>query len=145
MNIGEAAAASGVSAKMLRYYESIGLITAVGRAANGYRVYGRSDVDTLRFIRRARDFGIPIERVRLLVGLWRDDDRPSREVKAIALRHVADLEAKIAELTAMRDALSRLAKGCRGDGRPECPILSDLAGVSSVATVHSPRPRRSWS
>lgn len=132
MNIGEAAAASGVSAKMLRYYESIGLTQPAGRSASGYRTYGDREVDTLRFIRRARDFGMPMDRVRLLVGLWQDTTRPSREVKRIALQQVADLEAKISELTAMKDALATLAHACRGDSRPDCPILRDLAGVSTA-------------
>lgn len=130
MNIGEAAKASGVSAKMLRYYETIGLIPPAGRSASGYRTYGDREVETLRFIRRARDFGIPTDRVKLLVSLWQDATRPSREVKRIALQQVAELEAKISELTAMKDALAGLAQACRGDSMPECPILRDLAGVS---------------
>lgn len=136
MNIGEAARASGVSAKMLRYYEGTGLIPPAGRSASGYRTYGERDVDTLRFIRRARDFGLPMDRVKLLVGLWQDRTRPSREVKRIALQQVTELEAKISELTAMKDALAALAHACRGDSRPDCPILRDLAGVSS----HPPHP-----
>jgi MerR family copper efflux transcriptional regulator len=135
MNIGEAALASGVSAKMIRYYESTGLIPKAGRSEAGYRTYSGHDVDTLRFIRRARDFGVPMERVKLLVGLWQDKHRPSREVKAIALRQVAELEAKIAELSAMKDALAELAQACHGDGRPDCPILRDLAGVAA-SSVH---------
>lgn len=131
MNIGQAATASGVSAKMLRYYESIGLIPPAGRSASGYRTYGDRDVETLRFIRRARDFGIPMDRVKLLVGLWQDRTRPSREVKRIALQQVAELDAKILELTAMKNALAGLAHACRGDSRPDCPILQDLAGVST--------------
>ncbi len=132
MNIGEAARASGISAKMLRYYEGIALIPPAGRSAAGYRTYSDRDVDTLRFIRRARDFGVPMDRVKLLVGLWQDKRRPSREVKALALRQVAELEAKITELTAMKDALKGLADACRGDSRPDCPILGDLAGVSAT-------------
>ena len=131
MNIGEAARASGVSAKMLRYYESIDLIPSADRTGAGYRTYGERDVDTLRFIRRARDFGLPMDRVKLLVSLWQDKQRPSREVKRIALAQVAELEARIAELTAMKDALAELAHACRGDGRPDCPILRDLEGVHS--------------
>lgn len=144
MNIGEAARASGVSAKMLRYYESTGLIPAAGRSGSGYRTYGAREVDTLRFIRRARDFGMPMDRVRLLVGLWQDKARPSREVKEIATRQVAELDAKIVELTAMRAALAELAQACRGDGRPECPILRDLEGVSATGphpAPSEPRPR----
>ncbi len=131
MNIGQAATTSGVSAKMLRYYESIGLIPAAGRSESGYRTYGDREVETLRFIRRARDFGIPMDRVKLLVDLWQDTTRPSREVKRIALQQVAELEGKISELTAMKDALAGLAHACRGDSRPDCPILRDLAGVST--------------
>lgn len=125
MNIGQAAAASGVSAKMLRYYESIGLVPAARRSEAGYRMYGDGDVATLRFIRRARDFGLPIERIRTLVGLWQDG-RPSRDVKRVATAHVADLRARIAEMTAMCDALEGLAAACRGDSLPECPILRDF-------------------
>lgn len=126
MNIGQASAASGVSAKMVRYYESIGLIPKAGRTGAGYRVYSDADVNTLRFIRRARDLGLPIERIRLLVGLWRDRERSSADVKRIAEQHVAELEAKIRELTAMRDTLRELADACHGDDRPDCPILRDL-------------------
>jgi MerR family transcriptional regulator, copper efflux regulator len=141
MNIGEAASASGITAKMIRYYESIDLIPPPGRTKAGYRTYGQHDVDTLRFIRRARDFGVPMDRVKLLVGLWQDKSRPSREVKAIALRQVADLEAKIAELTAMKDALGELAAGCRGDSLPDCPILKDLAGLSPTSLHPGPAMR----
>ncbi len=138
MNIGEAASASGVSTKMLRYYESIGLIPQACRTPAGYRTYGNRDVETLRFIRRARDFGLPMNRVKLLVGLWQDASRPSREVKKLALEQVTELEAKIGELTAMKDSLADLARRCRGDSRPDCPILHDLAG--SAATVPHARP-----
>jgi len=134
MNIGEAAAASGISAKMLRYYESINLIPRAGRTEAGYRTYAERDVDTLRFIRRARDFGLPMDRVKLLVGLWQDRTRPSREVKRIALTQVAELEARIAELTAMKDALAELAGACHGDEGPDCPILRDLEGRFETAT-----------
>jgi MerR family transcriptional regulator, copper efflux regulator len=136
MNIGQAAKASGVSAKMLRYYESIGLIPKAGRTDAGYRTYGEADVNTLRFIRRARDLGLPIERIKLLVGLWRDKGRPSAEVKRIAAEHVAELRAKIAELAGMCAALQELADACHGDHRPECPILRDLeGGPGSVAPI----------
>lgn len=141
MNIGEAAAASGVSAKMLRYYESIDLIPHAARTEAGYRTYADRDVDTLRFIRRARDFGIPMDRVKMLVGLWQDRTRPSREVKKIAAAQVAELEAKIAELTAMKEALAELAQACRGDDRPDCPILRDLAGRNH-SEAHSERSSR---
>jgi MerR family copper efflux transcriptional regulator len=137
MNIGQAAKASGVSAKMLRYYESIDLIPPAGRTGAGYRTYAERDVDTLRFIRRARDFGLPMDRVKMLVGLWQDRTRPSREVKQIALMQVAELEAKIAELTAMKDALSELAGSCLGDDRADCPILRDLEGRGQTE-AHAP-------
>ena len=141
MNIGEAARASGVSAKMLRYYESIDLVPQAGRTEAGYRTYGDREVDTLRFIRRARDFGMPMDRVKLLVGLWQDKTRPSREVKQIALRQVSELESKINELTAMNDALAELAHACKGDSRPECPILRDMEGRSSNAAHPPPAAR----
>ena len=128
MNIGQAAADSGVSAKMLRYYESIGLVPKAGRTEAGYRTYGEAEVHTLRFIKRARDLGLPIERIRLLVGLWRDEHRSSAEVKRIATEHVAELRTKVAELTGVCEALESLAAACHGDQRPECPILRDLEG-----------------
>lgn len=129
MNIGEAARASGVNAKMIRYYERIGLIPAARRTEAGYRVYTEADVNTLRFIHRARGFGFPIERIRLLVSLWQHH-RPSREVKDVALAHVAELDRRIAELTEMRDALRHLSDACHGDHRPECPILRDLENAA---------------
>lgn len=129
MNIGEAAAASGVSAKMIRYYESIGLIPAAARTASGYRVYSAQDVHTLAFIRRARDLGFPLARVERLVALWRDKSRASAEVKAIAEAHVAELQAKISALEGMARTLGHLARCCHGDDRPDCPILEDLAGL----------------
>jgi len=126
MVIGEAAKASGVSAKMVRYYESIGLMPTAGRTASGYRLYSAHDVETLRFIRRARDLGLSIERIKALIALWNDTQRPSREVKRIALAHVAELRARIAEMTVMCTTLEALAEACHGDQRPECPILSDM-------------------
>lgn len=137
MNIGQAAVASGVSAKMLRYYESIGLIAKAGRTEAGYRTYGEAEVHTLRFIKRARDLGLPIERIRLLVGLWRDKDRSSADVKRIATEHVAELRAKIVELSGMCGTLEDLAAACHGDHRPECPILRDLEGRG---TARRPKP-----
>ena len=126
MNIGEAAKASGVNAKLIRYYESIGLIPQAGRTAAGYRVYAEPEVRILRFIRRARTLGFGIERIQALVGLWRDKHRASAEVKRIALDHVEELEAKIAEMRAMADTLRDLADACHGDDRPDCPIQRDL-------------------
>jgi Cu(I)-responsive transcriptional regulator len=127
MNIGEAAAASGVSAKMLRYYESIGLIAAPARSASGYRSYADADVHTLRFITRARSLGFSLEETAGLLALWRDKGRASADVKAVALKHVGDLEAKVAELQSMVRTLKHLASSCHGDARPDCPILDDLA------------------
>ena len=127
MNIGEAASASGVSAKMIRYYETIGLIAAPDRSAAGYRRYGNADVHTLRFIRRARDLGFSVDEMRSLLALWRDRSRASADVKALALAHVGELEKRIAELRGMADTLSHLARHGQGDDRPDCPILADLA------------------
>jgi len=131
MNIGQAAKASGVNAKLIRYYEGIGLIPEVGRTAAGYRVYGPHEVNILRFVKRARTLGFSLERIQHLVGLWRDKDRESAEVKRIALEHVAELETKIAEMRAMSDTLQELADACQGDHRPDCPILQDLESPGS--------------
>jgi Cu(I)-responsive transcriptional regulator len=127
LTIGEAAARSGVSAKMIRHYEAIGLIEA-SRRANNYRFYTAQDVAVLRFIRHARDLAFPLEDVRKLLALWRDRSRASAEVKRLALSHVEALETKAAALNAMAASLRHLAKHCAGDARPECPILDDLAG-----------------
>ena len=127
MNIGQAAAASGVSAKMIRYYESTGLIPKTVRTEAGYRVYSDHDVHTLRFIRRARDLGFSVEQIADLVSLWRDRERASRDVKGLALEHVAVLERKIRELQEMASTLTHLADHCCGDSRPHCPIIEELA------------------
>ncbi|MBR0682987.1 Cu(I)-responsive transcriptional regulator [Roseomonas eburnea] len=126
MNIGEAAGASGVSAKMIRHYEAIGLLTAA-RSANGYRVYNDREVAVLRFIRHARDLGFPLEDVRRLLALWQDRGRASAEVKRLALAHVEALETKAESLRTMAASLRHLAAHCHGDARPDCPILDDLA------------------
>lgn len=128
MQIGEAAARSGVSAKMIRHYEGIGLIGAPGRSVANYRVYDATDVHRLRFIRRARDLGFPVETIRELLKLWSDKTRSSADVKRIALRHAADLDRKIADLRAMAATLHSLADTCGGDDRPDCPILHSLEG-----------------
>lgn len=128
MNIGEAAQQSGISAKMIRYYESVGLIAAAHRSASGYRVYSADDVHTLRFINRARGLGFSVDQMRSLLSLWLDRSRASADVKAVALAHVEELDAKIEALQSMRDTLTHLAGNCQGDARPECPILEDLAG-----------------
>lgn len=127
MNIGEAAAASGISAKMIRYYESVGLIPNVARTEAGYRVYGDNDVHMLRFIRRARDLGFSVEQIADLLKLWSDRERASADVKRIAMEHVAELERKMRELQDISQTLRHLAQHCRGDDRPNCPILEDLS------------------
>lgn len=130
MNIGEAAAASGVSAKMIRHYESIGLIQASSRTLAGYRQYHERDVHLLRFIRRARDLGFPLEQIRQLLSLWSDPGRASADVKQLAEAHIADLDARIDALSEMRTTLVTLARACHGDHRPDCPILQGLADSS---------------
>jgi len=141
MNIGEAARLSGVSAKMIRHYETIGLLPAATRSDSGYRRYGDNDVSTLRFIRAARDLGFSLERVGELLSLWQNRTRESREVKRLALTHIAALEAKVAELNGMIDALRELATHCHGDHRPDCPILDGL-GSSPAAAQAARRPAR---
>ena len=128
MIIGDVASKSGISAKMIRYYEQIGLIPPPGRTEAGYRVYSERDVHTLRFIRRARDLGFSVSQLEELLALWSDRNRASAEVKRIASEHIAELEQKIKELQQMREALVHLARNCHGDDRPDCPIIEDLAG-----------------
>lgn len=137
MNIGEAASASGVSAKMIRYYEQIALIRPASRTGSNYRSFSDRDVNDLRFIKRARSLGFSVPEITDLLSLWRDRVRPSREVKAIADGHVADLEARIAEMQAMTDTLKALSQGCAGDERPDCPILTDLAGGDIVGKIQA--------
>jgi Cu(I)-responsive transcriptional regulator len=127
LNIGAAAAASGVSAKMIRHYEDTRLIPKAARSAGGYRIYREADVHALRFVRRARDLGFTTREIQRLLALWNDRRRASSDVKRLALLHVAQLERKIAELEGMRRALAELARRCHGDSRPDCPILEDLA------------------
>ncbi|MFD0752767.1 Cu(I)-responsive transcriptional regulator [Massilia norwichensis] len=127
MNIGEAAQASGVSAKMIRHYESIGLLPAARRTAAGYRVYGEQEVRVLQFIHRGRALGFPLERIAELLALWQDPGRASAEVRQLAEQHIAELNRKIEELQAMKRTLEALARSCHGDQRSDCPILDDLA------------------
>ena len=126
-NIGEAARRSGVSAKMVRHYESLGLLPAVHRTDAGYRQYGDTEVHTLRFIRRARDLGFSMDEIAQLLKLWQNRRRSSAEVRRIASRHIDDLSRKLAEMEAMRRALQHLVHCCHGDDRPDCPILDELA------------------
>lgn len=128
MNIGQASRASGVSAKMIRYYDEIDLVRPASRTEANYREYDERQINELRFIRRGRGLGFSMEEITLLLALWRDRQRPSREVKAIAERHLADLETRIKEMQAMADALRHLSDYCAGDDRPDCPILADLTG-----------------
>jgi len=130
MNIGEAAKHSGVSAKMIRHYEGIGLIQRAARTFSGYRTYSASDVHTLRFIRQARVLGFSIKQIEQLLGLWRNQRRPSSKVKALAQEHIAELDVRIAELEAMKRTLQALSAHCHGDDRPDCPILDGLAEPS---------------
>jgi MerR family copper efflux transcriptional regulator len=127
MNIGEAAQASGVTAKMIRHYESIGLIGAARRTDSGYRVYSQQDVQVLQFIHRGRALGFSLDQIRGLLALWQDKNRASADVRALAKEHIDELNRKIAELESMRRTLERLAASCHGDDRSACPILDDLA------------------
>lgn len=130
MNIGAASKASGVSERMIRHYEKIGLVPAPGRGTSGYRVYTSSDIARLSFVAKARDLGFPIEEIRALLGLWSDNDRSSGEVKQIALRRAHELEAKLQAITAMRKTLLTLAGRCNGDEMPDCPIIDELSRPS---------------
>ncbi|KVD59160.1 Cu(I)-responsive transcriptional regulator [Burkholderia ubonensis] len=131
MNIGDTSRASGVSTKMIRYYEQVGLLMPAKRSDSGYRIYGADEIHVLRFIRQARHLGFLVEDIRKLLALWQDRSRASAEVKSIALGHVAELDERIAELTDMRNTLVDLAAHCSGDDRPECPILARLAAPVS--------------
>lgn len=149
MNIGDAAKATGISAKMIRHYEAVGLVAAAVRTDSGYRQYGEADLHTLRFIRHARDLGFSIAEIGELVSLWHDRKRPSRQVKALAAAHIQALDDKARELLSMKATLEHLVHCCRGDDRPECPILASLAadettavGVSAAAKSFSVPRRR---
>ena len=127
MNIGDAAKVSGVSAKMIRHYESIGLVKAPRRTESGYRLYSEQDVRVLQFIHRGRALGFSLEQIRDLLALWEDKHRASADVRALALAHIGELDRKIADMQAMRRTLESLATSCHGDARSDCPILDDLA------------------
>ena len=127
MNIGEAAAASGVTPKMIRHYEDIGLIREAARTESGYRTYGPKDIATLSFIRRSRDLGFPIAQIRTLLALWQDRERASADVKQVAGEHIEELRAKMRQLQEMVATLEHLSAHCHGDDRPDCPILEQLA------------------
>ncbi len=127
MNIGQAARQSGLSAKMIRYYESIGLLKTASRTDSGYRLYSPQDLHNLAFIKRSRDLGFSLEEVGKLLTLWQDRQRASADVKALARQHIDELTRKIEELASLRDTLQDLVEHCHGDHRPDCPILKDLA------------------
>lgn len=143
MNIGEAAKQTGISVKMLRYYEEIGLVRPALRTYSGYRLYQDKDIVTLRFVRRARDLGFPVREIATLLDLWHDQAGSSAEVKAVALSHVAELEDRRRHLDAMIGTLRHLADHCHGDARPDCPILGTLADDEAEAVpVRQARPQR---
>ncbi len=137
MNIGQAGAASGVSAKMIRYYEKTDLIGAADRTEAGYRIYASEDVHTLRFIRRARDLGFSVDQIKDLLALWQCNERSSAEVKALAMAHVRELSEKVAQLQEMIATLDHLAENCHDDERPDCPILAGLANSSGHRKVRA--------
>ncbi|MEQ4616585.1 MAG: Cu(I)-responsive transcriptional regulator [Corticimicrobacter sp.] len=135
MNIGAAAQASGISAKMIRYYESVGLLPEPARTDAGYRHYGQTDLHRLHFIRRARDLGFPVEQIKALLALWDDRQRASADVKKLAQMHIDELEHKAQALQQMADTLKHLVEHCHGDGRPDCPIIESLSG-SEIQASH---------
>ena len=131
MNIGQAAAATGVSAKRIRYYEQIGLLETASRTDSGYRSFGSRDLHTLRFIERARRLGFSVPRIAELLGLWQDEGRSSADVKRLAQRHIEELQHKIDELRSMVETLKDLSRHCGGDSQPDCPILRELGRAES--------------
>ena len=135
MNIGQAARASGISAKMIRHYELIGLVPEADRRDSGYREYGAPDLHRLRFIRHARDLGFSLDRIRVLLGLWSDPSRSNADVKAIAKAHIKELEQRARQLREMADALRSLVDACDGDGRPDCPIIASLETGNDVPAI----------
>ena len=141
MNIGEAAGASGISAKMIRYYEETRLISPAMRSGSGYRVYTENDIQTLRYIRRARDLGFTVKQIEDLLLLWRDRSRASSDVKRIVTDHIADLQSKMRQLREMVTTLEHLAHNCHGNDRPDCPILTSLGGSAEQEKL--PLPKKS--
>ena len=142
MNIGQAASATGVSAKMIRHYEQVGLVQEPRRTDAGYRQYSENEIHTLRFIRQARDLGFSIQQIGALVGLWQNRRRPSRQVKALAEAHIKELEHKAQDLLAMKATLEHLVKCCHGDDRPDCPILDTLASQNAAPKSTEPTKAR---
>ena len=142
MNIGKVSKLTGVPSKTIRYYEAIGLVPQAARAGNGYRDYGDKEVETLRFIKRARSLGFSIDDVRNLLDLWQNTKRASADVKAVALKHIEDVEGRIRELESIRDTLKHLTSCCHGDDRPDCPILEGLASGDKIAG-NDPVPAKS--
>lgn len=136
MNIGEAAKSSGVSAKMIRHYESVGLFPEASRTDSGYRQYTDKEVSTLRFIRQSRDLGFSLEQIRELLGLWQNRRRSSRQVRALAQAHLEELNSKLRELQEMKATLEHLVHCCHGDDRPECPIIDTLESPEPVVGSH---------
>ena len=144
INIGQAAAAAGVSAKTLRHYERIGLLPAPARTASGYRQYSAHELSVLRFVRRARGLGFSLDQIGALVGLWRDPQRASREVRALALQHIEELEQQIVERVAMKQALESLAAACHGDDGPHCAIIDGLAAGEGLAEAGPTPASAQW-
>ena len=136
MNIGQAARRSGLSTKMIRYYESIGRLKPATRSDSGYRLYQAEDLHSLAFIKRSRDLGFSLEEVGKLLTLWQDRQRASADVKALATQHIAELNRRIEELVSLRDTLGELVSHCQGDERPDCPILKDLANGAAGGCCH---------
>lgn len=136
MNIGQAARRSGLSTKMIRYYESIGLLKPATRSGSGYRQYQAEDLHSLAFIKRSRDLGFSLEEVGKLLTLWQDRQRASADVKALAMQHIEELNRRIEELVSLRDTLGELVSHCQGDDRPDCPILKDLANGAVDSCCH---------
>lgn len=145
LNIGQAAEKAGLTPKMVRHYESLGLLPKVHRTDAGYRVYGESEIHTLRFIKRARDLSFSMAEIAELVKLWQDRRRPSASVKKVAIEHLAELDRKIKEIESMRKTLSHLIHGCQGNDRPDCPILEDLESFApeKPARVHAAAKKKS--